>query len=256
MPPTRTNKKSKTTQPAVPSSPLDHPTLRTTPTHIIFHGGLLSQWHPCPTPFAGATALSHTLPRLTTLSIPHPPAHALTTRLLSISHFARGEQWMMALKAWLFERDTSLSESDTPLSEQGLSDLHAQMLSPTSPEDPARATLWASSMCRILRTNMPRAQKALGRRVRGFDEEVWRTASVAVVVGGCVARAGVDPALRAVYRAAAGRTFVEGSPRDRVWGVGLRWDGREVEDEKNWRGENRLGVCHGIAAEIVRSGAI
>lgn len=259
MPPTRTTKKSNPPKrPVNPQTdPLDHPTLRTTPTHIIFHGGLLSQWHPCPTPFRGAAALSHTLPRLTTLSIPHPPATSLTTRLLSISHFARGEQWMMALKAWLFEHDApSLSESDGPLSEQDLSDLHAQMLSPTSPEDPVRATLWASSMCRILRTNMPRAQKALGRRVRGFDEEVWRTASVAVVVGGCVARAGVDPALRRVYVAAGGRTFVEGSPRDRVWGVGLRWDGREVEDEKNWRGENRLGVCHGIAAEVVRTGSI
>ncbi|KAL5365188.1 hypothetical protein BJX96DRAFT_181461 [Aspergillus floccosus] len=259
MPPTRTTKKSKNQKRPVkskanPSDPLDNPTFRTTPTHIIFHSGLLSQWHPCPTPFLGASALSYTLPKLTELNLSHPPATALSTRLLSISPFARGEQWMMALKAWLFERDpSSLSESETPLTESELSDLRDEMLSPTPPEDPVREALWGSSMCRILRTNMPRAQKALGRRVRGFDEEVWNKASVAVVVGGCVARAGVDPALRGVYLAAQGKTFVEGSARDRIWGVGLLWDGTEVEDEGKWRGENRLGVCHGIAAEVVRA---
>ncbi|KAL4889364.1 hypothetical protein BDV59DRAFT_186703 [Aspergillus ambiguus] len=253
MPPVRTTKKPSTAK--LSTNPLDHPTLRTTATHIFFHGGLLSQWHPCPTPFTGATALSYTLPKLVALNIPHPPATAVSTRLIRVFPFNRGEQWMMALKAWLFERSPdSLAESEAPLTDAELQSLKTEMLRPTSPSEPARKELWESTMCAIMRSNVPRVQKALGRRAKGFREEVWREACMPVVVGGCVARASVDSALKRVYLAAEQRTFVEGSPRDRIWGVGLKWDSSAIEDEKNWKGMNRLGVCHGMAAEVVRQG--
>lgn len=40
------------------------------------------------------------------------------------------------------------------------------------------------------------------------------------------------------------RGFVEGSPSDRVWGVGRGSDDAGIDDERNWRGDNRLGKCH------------
>jgi predicted NAD-dependent protein-ADP-ribosyltransferase YbiA (DUF1768 family) len=48
------------------------------------------------------------------------------------------------------------------------------------------------------------------------------------------------------------RRFVEGSPVDRVWGVGLKWDDPKCEEEASWRGENRLGKCHDEAARYMR----
>ena len=37
------------------------------------------------------------------------------------------------------------------------------------------------------------------------------------------------------------KDFVEGSPIDKIWGVGIAWDSPLIEDEGNWLGENLLG---------------
>lgn len=113
------------------------------------------------------------------------------------------------------------------------------------------------TLAACLLTPDPRLQKALGRRTRGFDEKVWKKASKAVAVAGSIARAEADEELRHVYLGAAGvecsnRNFVEGSPMDKVWGIGLRWDDPWADDETHWRGENRLGKCHDEAAEWLR----
>ena len=39
----------------------------------------------------------------------------------------------------------------------------------------------------------------------------------------------------------ADRIFVEASPYDKIWGVGLYETDDRILDEKNWLGENLLG---------------
>ena len=81
---------------------------------------------------------------------------------------------------------------------------------------------------------------------------MWDVASVPVVVACQIARAEADDELRRLYLQSGDRVFVEGSPRDNVWGVGIPWHHVSIENPSNWRGENRLGVCHGIACKAVR----
>ncbi|KAL4764842.1 NADAR family protein [Aspergillus foveolatus] len=236
-----------------PNPHLENPDIRVTDTHIYFLRGILSNWYLSPYPFTGQRALELCLAQLDEFDIPHPAEDAISTRLIKSFRFRRGEQWMMAMKAWLFERES------TPLGESVLDDasfdqLQAEMLSdkpaPGS-NDPRRKELRESVLCRIMRTNNPKPQKTLGRKVPNFDDAVWTTASGVIVVAGCVARAEADDELKKLYFSSEKRVFVEGSASDRVWAVGLDWESDEILDKGNWRGTNRLGKAHMEAARIL-----
>ncbi|KAL4794716.1 hypothetical protein BDV19DRAFT_364243 [Aspergillus venezuelensis] len=241
------------------SDPLANPDIRVTDTHIYFVRGILSNWSASSEPFSGARALKLCLSQLDELKIPHPAEDATSMRLIKSFRFGRGEQWMMAMKAWLFERgEIELGEEkETGVSAADFDALRKEVLVvalPTS-STPQRKQLWNSSLCSILRTNSPMMQKILGRKVLNFDEELWDKASGAIVLAGCITRAEVDGDLERLYIAAGERVFVEGSKKDRVWGVGLDWRCNEILDEGYWRGENRLGRAHFEAAAVVRDRA-
>lgn len=237
---------------------LSSPELRVTDTHIYFAKGILSNWYPSPSPFPGNRALELCLSRLDALEIPHPAEDAISTRLIQSFHFGRGEQWIMAMKAWLFER------GDAPLGEKlwsGISEieswdeLRGEMLADkplAELRDPPRKLLRESLLCRIMHTKSPKTQKMLGRKVPNFDEELWSKASGVIVVAGCIARGEVDRGLKGLYLSSGERTFVEGSSTDSIWGVGLDWMDDDILDESKWRGMNRLGEAHGEAARMLR----
>jgi ribA/ribD-fused uncharacterized protein len=123
---------------------------------------------------------------------------------------------MMACKAWLFDRDPK-----------------------------------ASVLRSILASKKPYEQKALGRKVPGFINSIWQAASSEIVIASQITRAEVDQHLAEIYLK-SDKILVEGSPADKIWGVGLHWKGTAIEDERNWIGENRLGWCHGLARKMFR----
>ena len=219
-------------------------------THIFFWGGPLSNWYKGQT-FPGARALGLTIARLDEIKINHPAELALSSRLLAAHTFICGEQWLMAMKGWLFERNVWIS--DDAVTDETFQLLSTQLLAPQPPpkDQSLMRELYFGSLCSILRTTSPKEQKALGRKCRNFDQVIWDTASVPVVVACCVARAEADPDLKNIYLRSGERTFVEGSPRDTVWGVGILWSRPSIEDPRNWRGANRLGVCHGLARDLI-----
>ena len=161
------------------------------------------------------------------------------------------------MKGWLFERDIELSEKLLPDgrdAEQEFQVLRREMLGPIRPSlnEKEKRAMYDSCLCKCLRSRSPMEQKNFGRRCRNFDIKVWDVASVPVVVACQIARAEADDELRRLYLQSGDRVFVEGSPRDNVWGVGIPWHHVSIENPSNWRGENRLGVCHGIACKAVR----
>ncbi|KKK14055.1 hypothetical protein P175DRAFT_0503294 [Aspergillus ochraceoroseus IBT 24754] len=236
-------------------SALSNPQIRTTDTHIYFLGGILSNWYASPKAFIGTRALDLCIATLDAMQIPHPDEAAVSTRLIRDFRFGRGEQWMMAMKAWLFEGVPGADQQPPGLNLDEFRRLQNQVLATRgAPADPQRKELWGSALCRILRTNSPKAQKMIGRKVPGFRDDLWSRAAGVIVVAGCVARAEVDPELKALYLASRGRKFVEGSRNDCVWAVGLDWMSEEILDERNWRGMNKLGESHDAAAKILLCG--
>lgn len=213
--------------------------MRSTPTHVFFWSGPLSNWH-LGRPFPGARAWEETVRRLDALGIDRPSDAALSSRLLRAATFSCGEQWMMACKAWLFDRRPVALDEDASID---VASRYAEIRAMRKPERMA-------ALAQILHHDDPKTQKALGSSqgpIVGYDDDVWTAARVACVVGGTIARMEADPKARRTLLDTGDRIVVEGSPKDRIWGVGIKWDDPRIEDPANWRGLNLLGVAYAEA---------
>jgi len=101
----------------------------------------------------------------------------------------------------------------------------------------------------ILSTPNPKEQKALGRRVSGFDKAVWDKKCLSIVIKANMAKFSQNRELLDEMQTTGNRIFVEASPYDHVWGIGMHFDDDGVEDPLNWKGTNLLGQ----ALTIVRN---
>lgn len=99
------------------------------------------------------------------------------------------------------------------------------------------------SETRVLADPDPRAAKAAGRAVRGFDAAVWAARAYDIVVAANVAKFGQNPELEAFLLGTAGQVLVEASPDDRVWGIGLAATDAAAASASTWKGTNLLGFA-------------
>jgi ribA/ribD-fused uncharacterized protein len=93
----------------------------------------------------------------------------------------------------------------------------------------------------ILAADHPRQHKALGRKVKGFDDGIWRREREGIVRAGNHAKFTQNPELRELLLATRGTTLVEASPYDRIWGIGLAASDPRAQDARQWKGQNLLG---------------
>lgn len=96
---------------------------------------------------------------------------------------------------------------------------------------------------KILKVWHPMEAKKLGRQVRGFKQGLWEEVRENVMQDLVYCRMIYDNVVRkqAIEHRLAGRSFVEASDRDLIWGVGLSENNPLIHDECNWRGLNLLG---------------
>lgn len=128
----------------------------------------------------------------------------LPTPLLKRAHrFNCAEQYMMASKACLFEDFDSLIA--------------------------------------IMQSTDPSEQKAFGRKVVGYDDDVWREHARDIVYLSNMAKFGQNPDLAAELESTGDKYIVEGAWYDPVWGVKLEWCDPRILDPANWQGTNWLG---------------
>ena len=95
----------------------------------------------------------------------------------------------------------------------------------------------------ITKTMSASVAKQLGREVKNFDETKWQAVRY-------------EKMYEAVYKKFAqneellqdllsdeykDKHFVEGSPVDTIWGIGIKWTKPIIADKNNWKGENLLG---------------
>ena len=95
----------------------------------------------------------------------------------------------------------------------------------------------------VLAADGPGAAKALGRAVRGFNDDTWATHRWEIAVSGSLAKFDSDDALRSFLFGTIGRVLVEASPADRIWGIGLPAKAPAAHRPESWQGLNLLGFA-------------
>ena len=95
----------------------------------------------------------------------------------------------------------------------------------------------------ILKCSDPKQIKALGRKVRGFDQKVWDKFKYAIVLLGNWCKFSQNRYLQEFLLSTGDSVLVEASPYDAIWGIRLAASSPEAKDPMKWRGQNLLGFA-------------
>lgn len=108
----------------------------------------------------------------------------------------------------------------------------------------------------ILKAGHPRDVKDLGRKVAKFDIAYWDDAKFDIVCQGNFLKFLQNKNLleKLVDKKFYNKCFVEASPFDKVWGIGLSEDDPRVESEETWQGENLLGEALTVVRDSILAG--
>lgn len=193
--------------------------------------------------------------------------------------FPTAEHWMMGQKALLFgdqaifERivppgvpanpaphtapSASLSmEEPTPTAHGGPARRTRSHAAATTPVVPERVAGKArSTHARKPRYPSAKEAKALGRKVRPFDDAVWVAARERIVLEGTLHKFSQHPELARALLATGERELVEASPMDRIWGVGFGRARAGHVSRDAW-GLNLLGKALMEARTVLRAAAV
>ena len=96
---------------------------------------------------------------------------------------------------------------------------------------------------KILACGAPWTAKELGRAVKPFDVDEWEKHRYNVMLAVNLEKYRQSPELsgRLLDPKFDGKTFVEASPIDGIWGIRIAQGTPGIDDESNWRGRNLLG---------------
>ena len=107
----------------------------------------------------------------------------------------------------------------------------------------------------ILATASPKEAKNLGRKVKGFIQSEWDTVKYERMKTACMEKYTQSIFHQEELLKYYGKTFVEASPYDAVWGIAMGEDHPDVLDPTKWKGENLLGkvlteICSELACTL------
>ena len=91
----------------------------------------------------------------------------------------------------------------------------------------------------ILATTDPSKIKALGRKIKNFNDDVWNEFKYKIVCDGNYLKFSQNPQLKQELLKTGNAILAEASPYDTIWGIGL--DPSSAIKGMKWNGENLLG---------------
>lgn len=97
---------------------------------------------------------------------------------------------------------------------------------------------------KIINCKTPKEAKDFGREVKNYNNEEWNKVRFDMMYKALSIRFDQDEKFKdQLLNRFGNRQFVEASPFDRIWGVGLDEKDPLIEDSENWQGTNLLGKC-------------
>lgn len=104
----------------------------------------------------------------------------------------------------------------------------------------------------ILKASTPAEAKKMGRKILAYDDEKWDKVRYQIMLKVCRAKYSQNEKLKQKLLSYVGLTFVEASPMDKIWGIGLGQDDLRALDVSQWKGQNLLGkVLNEVQAELL-----
>lgn len=96
----------------------------------------------------------------------------------------------------------------------------------------------------IMKVEYPKEHKALGRKIKNFNQVIWDQNCQKIVMQGNYYKFSQNSDLLQNLKNTVDCTLVEASPFDKIWGIGL---GESASAELlgnplNWKGQNLLGL--------------
>lgn len=95
----------------------------------------------------------------------------------------------------------------------------------------------------IMCSKDPKQIKALGRKVKNFDETIWQQICHTIVLTGNYYKFLQNPSMLQYLLSTENKVLVEASPLDRIWGIGLGAENHAAQNPVQWRGKNMLGFA-------------
>lgn len=96
---------------------------------------------------------------------------------------------------------------------------------------------------KILAAKSAAEAKELGRKVRNFNAEIWNAKKFEIVVEGNLHKFQQNTEMGEFLKNTNNRILVEASPFDKVWGIGIAQDHKNILRPDCWKGENLLGFA-------------
>lgn len=103
----------------------------------------------------------------------------------------------------------------------------------------------------VLKTVHPGAVKQIGRAIKNYDDSIWSAKRFEVVTNGNLLKFSQNKNLLKDLSKYSNLEFVEASPYDKIWGIGLAENDDRVLDKSLWNGENLLGKAINKVANIL-----
>jgi ribA/ribD-fused uncharacterized protein len=105
----------------------------------------------------------------------------------------------------------------------------------------------------IMQETNPKEQKKYGRQIQNFDKATWDKNCLAIVYEGNLAKFKQNLDLKTEMLLTGNRFFVEASPLDNIWGIGLAEDAEGIDDPSYWLGLNLLGQALTLVKNQIKS---